>query len=282
MKSSARSRTWTTTSATSRSAARASSPSPCSQMSATFTYTGEPVPPPVHLMDARSGAILTSFGMPDHEHSFVRFAPDGRTLLAACGKEALFVQVSATPRAVFRSRFAARAVEADFNPAGDAVALINKDGDGLVVRFSPAEAAAEIPLGAKQAGQPHVQPRLPMRCSACRNAESCGSFDPGSGAHRGWDGRRGRDHAVAACFAGDPERIVIVTRGGSDRVNRHRQARRVRSSRSSPRRVRSKDTYFSPDRRSRAVGVRRRRRRVDRSDRWDGAISRRSPPVRSW
>ncbi len=108
-------------------------------------------------MDALSGEIRTTFAMPDHKHSFVRFAPDARTLLCSSGEQALFVHLSETCSTVFSSRSGARAVQADFDQRGGTAAIITEEGNGLVVRFPPATSAKEL-SGRGQAGDLEIQP----------------------------------------------------------------------------------------------------------------------------
>jgi WD40 repeat protein len=168
--------------------------------------------------------------------------------VVASGTQALFVQVSATPAAVYRSRFAASAVEADFDPSGESVAIVNKEGSGVLVRFSPASAAAEIPLGAGTLTSLTFN-RAGDALIGVSGRGELWLFDPATGAQRGWDGRRGRDQAVAACFAGDPERVVVVTLGGAiESIDADKLDQSAFEVRAQTRPI--KGAYFSPDRRS--------------------------------
>jgi WD40 repeat protein len=181
---------------------------------ATFSYSGQPIGPPVHVMDALSGEIRTTFAMPDHKHCFVRFAPDARTLLCSSGEQTLFVHLSETCSTVFSSRSGARAVQADFDPRGGTAAIVTEEGNGLVVRFAPAASAKEILLGAAKLVTLQFNPAGNLLLGLSRRGELL-LFDPASGVLRGWDGRRGKERIVAASFGADAEHIVAVTSAGT-------------------------------------------------------------------
>jgi WD40 repeat protein len=182
--------------------------------SATLTYAGTPVPPPVHIIDARSGETRTSFDMPDHKHSFVRFAPDGHTLFAASGDQAMFVRIAETCTPLFNTPFGARAVGADFDPQGGTAAIVTKGGHGLMVRFAPETPAKEVPLGAVKFVSLTFNRAGDMLLGLTQRGELL-LFDAGSGALRDRSGRRGREQAVAARFSDDGAAVIVVTAAGT-------------------------------------------------------------------